>query len=126
MQNSNATLLLVDDFPAWRSCVREMLEPYLEWEIIAEAWDGEQAVQKATDLQPDIILLDLGLPKLNGIEAARRIRQYSPKSRIVFLTADGNKDIMQAALTIVGTRYVRKANAAADLVDAIAAALVES
>jgi DNA-binding NarL/FixJ family response regulator len=125
-ENSYATVLVVDDVPAWRSRVREMLQPHPEWKIIAEASDGEDAVHKATEYQADIILLDIGLPKLNGIEAARRIRQGSPHhAHIVFVTQEGDKDIRDAALSIQGTRYVMKSNVASQLLPAIAAALAD-
>jgi DNA-binding NarL/FixJ family response regulator len=125
-ENSCATVLVVDDFADWRSRLREILQTHPEWKIIAEASDGEDAVHKATEYQADIILLDIGLPKLNGIEAARRIRQRSPHhAHIVFLTQEGDKDIRDAALSIKGTRYLVKSNAATELAPAIAAALAD-
>jgi DNA-binding NarL/FixJ family response regulator len=122
---STATVLLVEDFDRWRYQERKLLRAHPEWKIISEACDGAEGVRKAAELQPDIILLDIGLPKLNGIEAAKRIRQVSPQAHIVFVTQDGDKDIMAAALSIVGTRYVLKSNARTQLVEAIAAALAD-
>jgi CheY-like chemotaxis protein len=78
-------VLVVDDFLPWLRLVRVMLESRKGLNIIAEAVDGLEAVQKAQQLQPDLILLDIGLPTLNGIETARRIRELSPKSRILCL-----------------------------------------
>lgn len=125
-EKSCATVLVVDDFPEWRSRIRETLLRRPEWKIIAEASDGEEAVHKANEYQPDIILLDIGLPRLNGIEAARRIRQSSlDHAHIVFVTQEGDKDIRDAALSIDGTRYLMKSNAASELVPAIAAALAD-
>jgi DNA-binding NarL/FixJ family response regulator len=71
-------ILIVEDFEDWRRQVRIMIQARTEWQVIAEASDGSEAVQKAEELKPDLILLDIGLPKLNGIEAARKIRQLSP------------------------------------------------
>lgn len=122
---STATVLLVEDYDGWRYQERKLLRAHPEWKIISEACDGAEGVRKAAELQPDIILLDIGLPKLNGIEAARRIRQVSPHAHIVFVTQDGDEDIRDAALSIEGTRYVLKADAARELVDAIAAALAD-
>jgi DNA-binding NarL/FixJ family response regulator len=122
---SAATVLLVEDFDGWRYQERELLRTHLEWKIVSEACAGAEGVRKAAELHPDIILLDIGLPKLNGIEAARRIRQSSPQAHIVFVTQDGDKDIRDAALSIKGARYVLKSNAAAELVPAIAAALAD-
>jgi DNA-binding NarL/FixJ family response regulator len=125
-ENSCATVLVVDDFPEWRSRIRETLLRRPEWRIIAEASDGEEAVHKATEYRPDIILLDIGLPKLNGIEVARRIRQGSlHHAHIVFVTQEGDKDIRDGALSINGTRYLIQSNAASELVPAMAAALTD-
>ena len=98
---TKAKILVVDDFEPWRSKVREILQARPEWTIVSEACDGPEAVQKATALQPDIILLDFGLPTLNGIEAAKLIQQRCPESRIIFLTANEDKELMSEAL---GTR----------------------
>ena len=123
-EKSCATVLVVDDFPEWRSRIRETLLSRPEWKVIAEASDGEEAVYKASEYRPDIILLDIGLPKLNGIEAARRIRQSCPHhAHIVFITQEGDQDIRDAALGIKGTHYLMKSNAASELVTAIASAL---
>ncbi len=78
-------ILVADDFKDWLHQVRLLLQSRPEYQVIAVASDGLEAVQKAEELKPDLILLDIGLPKLNGIEAARRIRQLSPSSKIVFL-----------------------------------------
>ena len=120
---SKANILLVDDFEPWRSQIREILQARPEWTVISEACDGPEAVQKAAELQPDIILLDFGLPTLNGIEAAKLIQQRCPDSRIVFLTANEDKEIMSEALRIPRARYIRKINVATELLDAISAAL---
>jgi DNA-binding NarL/FixJ family response regulator len=118
-----ANILVVDDFEPWRSKVREILQARPEWTIVSEACDGLEAVQKATALQPDIILLDFGLPTLNGIEAAKLIQQRYPESRIIFLTANTDKEIMSEALGIPRARYILKINVATELLDAISAAL---
>ena len=120
-----ARILIVDDFPGWRARVREILAAHPEWKIISEASDGQEAVQQAKELQPDIVVLDIALPRLNGIEAARMIRQKSPNSRIVFLTHDDDRDIMRSALSVGQTTYVPKASANILLCDAVAASLRE-
>ena len=99
-----------------------MLQARREWEVISEASDGLEAVQIAQNLKPDIILLDIGLPKLNGIEAAKRIRQVSPNSKIIFLSQNNDLDIVRAALTGVGG-YVRKTDAKRELLSAVDAVL---
>jgi DNA-binding NarL/FixJ family response regulator len=121
--SSFATILLVDDFPSWRAQVREILAAHPEWKVVSEACDGRKAVQEASELQPDIVVLDIALPFLNGIEAAKMIRRKSPKSRIVFLTQEHDGDIMKAALGVGQTTYVPKAKAATRLCAAVAASL---
>jgi DNA-binding NarL/FixJ family response regulator len=118
-----ANILVAEDFEPWRSKVREILKVRPEWTIVSEARDGREAVQKAIALQPDIILLDLGLPILNGIDAAKIIRQKCPQSRIVFLTTNEDREIMNEALRVRGARYVLKANATTELLNAISGAL---
>jgi len=119
------TILVVDDFQGWISKVREILQERPEWKIVAEATNGPDAVRKATELRPDVILLDLGLPGLNGIDAARVIRQASPHSRIVFLTENRDADVVSAALSIGQSSYVFKSRAATGLLDTITAAVTD-
>jgi DNA-binding NarL/FixJ family response regulator len=80
-------VLLVDDFDAFRSFIRTTLQG-TQFQIIAEVPDGLEGIQKAEELQPDLILLDIGLPNLNGIEAARRIPKRAPRSKILFLSQE--------------------------------------
>jgi len=94
-----------------------------EWQVIAEASDGSEAVQKAEELKPDLIVLDIGLPKLNGIEAARRIRQRSPSSKIIFLSQNSDLDVVRAALGAGALGYVRKTDARRELLTAVDAVL---
>jgi DNA-binding NarL/FixJ family response regulator len=71
-------ILIADDYEGWRQQARSLLQAGPQWQVIAEASDGSETVQKAEELKPDLIVLDIGLPTLNGIEAARRIRELSP------------------------------------------------
>lgn len=121
-----ARILIVDDSPGWRARVREILAAHPEWKIISEASDGQEAVRSACELQPDVIVLDIAMPRLNGIEAAKMIRQKSPKSRIVFLSVDNDSDIMKAAFEVGQTTYVTKDKAATRLCEAVAASLRET
>jgi DNA-binding NarL/FixJ family response regulator len=116
-------VLVVDDFKDWRDQVHSLLRARPEWQVICEVSDGSEAVQKAEELKPDLILLDIGLTKLNGIEAARQIQQLSPNSKIVFLSQENSLDIVQEALSTGGHGYVYKASAQSDLLPAIDAAL---
>ena len=116
-------ILIVDDFEDWRRQVRLMIQARTEWQVIAEASDGSEAVQKAEELKPDLILLDIGLPKLNGIEAARKIRQLSPSSKIVFLSLNKNLEVVRAVLSTGALGYVLKTDVRSELLPAVDAVL---
>jgi len=116
-------VLIADDHKGWRRQVRSLFQARPEWQVIAEAVDGSEAVQKAEELKPDLIVLDIGLPKLNGIEAARRIRQLSPSSKIIFLSQNNDLDVVQAALSTGGLGYVCKTDARRELFLAVNAVL---
>ena len=114
---------MVDDYEPFRQFVCSMLGKKSEWQVVAEASDGLQAVHKAEELQPDLILLDIGLPKLNGIEAARRIRKLAPDSKILFLSQEFSAEIVQDALSVGARGYVFKAHAGSELLAAVDAVL---
>jgi DNA-binding NarL/FixJ family response regulator len=116
-------ILVVDDYEDWRCKVRQLLQERPELQVICEVSDGLEAVQKADELKPDLILLDIGLPKLNGIEAARRIQQLSPNSKIINLSQDNSLDVVQVALSTGAQGYVHKADVQSDLLPAIEAVL---
>jgi len=103
--------LVVDDHEDLRRLLKSMLQETTECVIVGEATDGLQAVEQAKELQPDLILLDLSLPKLNGMEAGRRIRKLSPNSKIVFLSQDDSPEIVQGALALGADGYVLKSDA---------------
>src|SRR6478672_11206463 len=121
MERSSVRVLVVDDYEPFRRFLRATLEARQELQIIGEACDGFEAVQKAVELQPDLILLDIGLPTLNGIEAARQIRKVSPESRIVFVSQESSADVMEEALSTGAWGYVVKAKAASLLLAAVEA-----
>jgi len=118
-----ARILIVEDFPDFRRFICSTLGKSLDLRVIAEVSDGLEAVQRAAELKPDLILLDIGLPNLNGIEAARRIRQVSPNTKIVFLSQNNDLDIVRAALDTGAQGYVRKTDAKSELVPAVDAVL---
>ncbi|MGA9964445.1 MAG: response regulator transcription factor [Terriglobales bacterium] len=116
-------VLVVDDFEPFRRFVAKVLQQQPELQIICEVSDGLEAVQKAEEMQPDLVLLDIGLPNLNGIEAAQRIRELSPKSKILFVSQETSPDIVQGALASGGSGYVLKMNARNELLTAVNAVL---
>jgi DNA-binding NarL/FixJ family response regulator len=117
------TVLLVDDFEAIRQSVSSMLLETGRFQVIGQAADGLEAVQKAEELQPDLILLDIRLPKLDGIAAAGQIRKLSPKSKIVFLTANDHPEIVEEALSTGASGYVVKVEAGRELFEALEAVM---
>jgi DNA-binding NarL/FixJ family response regulator len=113
--------LVVDDYEPFRRFVFSMLEQAPELQIVGQASDGLEAVYKAEELQPDLIVLDLALPTLNGIEAARRIRKLSPESKILFVSQESSADIVQEALRVGALGYVLKVDAGSELLAAVEA-----
>ena len=116
-------ILVVEDYKDWRNQVRLLLRERPEWQIICEVSDGLEAIQKAEELKPDLILLDIGLPKISGIDAARQIRQLSPSSKMIFLSQETSLDVVQEALGTGVQGYVHKSDAQSDLLPAIETAL---
>ncbi|HKW33676.1 MAG TPA: response regulator transcription factor [Candidatus Acidoferrum sp.] len=114
-------ILVADDFVPWRRFVSSIAQEEPEWRVVCETSDGLEAVQKAEELKPDVILLDIGLPKLNGIEAARQIRKVVPNSKILFLSANDSPDIAKEALSTGASGYVVKSDAGSELVSAVEA-----
>ena len=114
---------MVDDYEAWRTFVASTLKNQTKLRIIGEARDGLEAVHLAQQLQPDLVLLDIGLPILNGIEAARRIREVSPRSRILFASENRSADVAQEALSTGAGEYLVKSDAGSELLLAVRAVL---
>lgn len=101
-------MLVVEDFPAFRRFITSTLGARRDLLIIGVASDGPEGVQKAVELKPDLVLLDIGLPTMNGIEAARQIRQLVPAAKIVFLSQESSADVIQLALSTGALGYVVK------------------
>jgi DNA-binding NarL/FixJ family response regulator len=114
-------VLVVEDFEPFRRLIRSTLGTNTNLQIVGEVSDGLEAVRIAEELQPDLILLDVGLPTLNGMEAARRIRTLSPKSKIIFVTQEFSADVVQTALTLGAAGYVVKIRIPSDLLLAVEA-----
>lgn len=116
-------VLVVDDFEPWRRFICSMLQKQPELQIVGEVSDGSEAVQRARELQPDLILLDVGLPGINGIEVARRIRESSPTTKILFVSEGSSPDVAEAALGTGARGYVIKSDAGTELLPAVEAVL---
>lgn len=116
-------VLVVNDFQPFRQFFSSHLKHRRDLQVICEASDGIEAVQKAEELQPHLVLLDIGLPDLNGIEAAQRIRKVSPSSKILFVSQESSVEIVHSALQTGGTGYILKADAGGELMAAVEAVL---
>ena len=112
-------ILVVEDNEPFRNFISSMLRQHANLQIICEEKDGLQAVQQAQALQPDLILLDIGLPGLNGIQAARRIREVASSSKIIFLTQESAPEVVEEALASGAHGYVVKTQAGSELLTAL-------
>ena len=121
--NRLSRIVLVDDFEPWRSYVRSVVDDHRRFEIVAEASDGMEAVRRVEELQPDLVLLDIGLPSIDGIAAARLMRSGAPGAKILFLSENRHSDIAEAALNAGGHGYVVKSDCAHDLLIAMGTVL---
>lgn len=113
----------MEDFEPYRIFVTSLLKEKADLQVICEVADGWQAVEKAQELKPDLILMDVGLPGLNGLEAARRILQFIPAPKIVFLTQETSTEVVHEALSLGADGYVVKSQAASELLAAVEAVL---
>jgi DNA-binding NarL/FixJ family response regulator len=112
-------VLVVDDHDAWRRAVLSWLRTYSAWEIVGEAADGVEAIEKAEALEPDLILLDVMLPRLNGIEAARHILARDTPPKVLFMSTHGSWEVAEAALRTGGHGYLVKGDAGRELLRAM-------
>jgi DNA-binding NarL/FixJ family response regulator len=119
MEQSHVRILLVDDHEPFRQYIFSMLGEDATVRVVGEAGDGLEAVQQAKVLQPDVILLDIGLPGINGIEAARQIGEIANKARIIFLTQESAPEVVQEAFNLGAWGYITKAQAGTELLPAV-------
>ena len=120
---ASVRVLIVDDYEPWRRWVYAQLASQQQFQVVGEASDGLEAVAKADELKPDLILLDIGLPKLNGLEAATRIAQTHHETKIIFLSNQWETDVVTHALNNGAKGYVLKDDANTELCAAVAAVL---
>ena len=114
-------ILLVDDHPVVRQGLKTLLQGRSEMEVVDEASDGIEAVEKVGTLRPDVVVLDVTMPKMNGIEAYRIIKKKNPELEVLFVTQHDSPQMMREALAAGARGYVVKSNLARDLVEAVEA-----
>jgi CheY-like chemotaxis protein len=115
-------ILVVEDHVLWQGFVVRKLREQTGLQVIGVVADGLEAVRKAEELQPDLVLLDIGLPKLDGIEVAKRVRRVAPGARILFVSEESSSNIVREAVRVGALGYIRKPNAS-ELLPAIQVAL---
>jgi DNA-binding NarL/FixJ family response regulator len=118
---SSIRVLVVEDFVPFRQFISSTLEERPDLLVIGEVSDGAEAVQKAVELKPDLILLDIGIPTLNGVDAARQIRKLLPESKIIFVTQESSAEVAREAFSLGAMGYVVKAYAGSGLLPTVEA-----
>jgi len=112
-------ILIADDHEIFRRGLRSLLESHAEWEVCGEATDGQEAVDRTKELNPDIVVLDITMPRLNGLEAAQLIKSTAPRSKMVILSQHEPSLMRQAALSAGASAYVTKSEVSRELMVAI-------
>ena len=114
-------VLVVDDHAIMRDGIRAMLSVVDDVDVIGEAADGKQAVERVQEMEPDVVVMDIAMPDMDGIEATRRIQKKSPRVRVLILTQHDNKEYILSAIKAGASGYVPKRALGSDLVTAIRA-----
>jgi DNA-binding NarL/FixJ family response regulator len=114
-------ILIVDDHPVVRHGLKAILGEHPDWEVVAEAEDGFEALDKVGQLTPDVVVLDISMPKMNGLTVCRRIRENLPQCEVLMVTQHDSPQMMKEAMGCGARGYVVKANAARDLLAAVEA-----
>jgi len=123
-ETASKRILLIDDFAPYRTFISSILQEQPGYHIVGEAADGLKGVQRAEEAKPDLVVLDMDLRELNGIEVTRQIQRCSPDSAILFLTLSDDADLAREALHAGARGYVHKLDAVSELVDAARAVLL--
>jgi len=121
---SNVRVLVVDDYAPWMNFVSAVLSATPQFQVVGQAANGLTALQKVAELNPDLVVLDIGLPDINGITVAQQIRDIAPNVRILFLTENTTPNVVRAALRTGAQGYVVKSSAARELLPALDALML--
>lgn len=114
-------ILVADDHEIVRQGIRALLLVHSGWEVCGEAADGREAVRKAAELKPDIAIMDIGMPNLNGLSAARQILHHNPQTKVLILTMHSSEQVLREVLDIGAQGYLLKSDAGRDLMTAVEA-----
>jgi DNA-binding NarL/FixJ family response regulator len=110
---------VVEDHDPFRRQICSVLDDHSDFKVVGSSDDGSRDVRQASSLHPNIILLDIGLPGINGLEVARQVRGIAPLAKIIFLTQESSPEVVEEAFSVGAWGYVLKANAASELFDAL-------
>lgn len=116
---SSINILIVDDHAVVRRGLRALLETHRGWKVCGEACDGNEAVRKAEENQPDVVILDVSMPEMNGVMATVRIREVAPHAKVLVLTMHSSEELIQSCLRAGAQGYVLKSDAERDLISAV-------
>ena len=116
---SELNILVADDHEIVRQGIRNILQPQTQWTVVAEVGNGNDAVAKSTELKPQVVLIDVGMPELNGLEATRRIREALPQTEVVILSVHDSEQTVREAVSCGARGYVVKSDAGRDLIAAV-------
>jgi DNA-binding NarL/FixJ family response regulator len=122
-ENPMARILLADDHELIRKGLRAIIEGNKDWLVCGEAENGQEAIERTLELQPDLIILDVTMPVLNGLQAARQIRELAPATKILMLSMHDSPQLANEAVRVGADGYLTKTGARGDLLDTIAALL---
>lgn len=117
----NVRIVVADDHEIVRQGLRAMLDEQPGWEVVAEATTGREAVQQVKDLKPDIVVLDIAMPELNGLDATRQILKLAPTTEVLILTMHDSEQVVREVLDAGARGYVLKSDAGRELVNAVEA-----
>ena len=116
---SELNILVADDHEIVRQGIKDILQPQSNWTVVAEAENGNQAVERSAEFKPQVVLIDVGMPEMNGLEATRRIREALPQTEVVILSVHDSEQTVREAVSCGARGYVVKADAGRDLIAAV-------
>ena len=119
MSTQSKRILVVDNFPTWRGLIKTLLDLTPEWQLVGEASNGPEAEARVRELRPDIVLLEIDLPVMDGIQLARRLHAEYPETRLVFLTTENSHEMAEFALSAGALGYVLKVSVVEELLPAL-------